>query len=206
MLLVAAVAVIGFGVPLAVSVQARYRDDALLTLSAEASRAAVSVPGSVARDNDPPELPDPAAGVDVALYGADGLRLVGEGPSRADAAVAAALRGDHVSSSREDLVVVVPISNQETIVGAVRTSMAKSVVADRTHRTWAAMAGLAAAVLVAAGLLAARRSRSLALPLARLRSDADVIGAGGEVPVRPDTGVVEIDAVHAALAQAATRH
>jgi signal transduction histidine kinase len=205
MLLVATVAVLGFGVPLAVSVQARYRDEALLTLSEEAARAAVSVPGSFARDNDPPELPDPAAGVDVALYGTDGRRLLGEGPSRADVAVDAALRGDRAQQSRGDLVVAVPISDQEIVVGAVRTSMSESVVTDRTHRTWAAMAALAAAVLVATGLLAARRSRSLALPLARLRTDAEVIGAGGEVPARPDTGVVEIDAVHAALAQAATR-
>lgn len=32
-----------------------------------------------------------------------------------------------------------------------------------------------------------------------------MIGDGGEVPPRPDTGVVEIDAVHAALTQAASR-
>jgi len=42
-------------------------------------------------------------------------------------------------------------------------------------------------------------------PLGQLCADAEIVGAGGEVPHRPDTGVVEIDAVHAALADAATR-
>lgn len=204
MLLVAAVAVTGFGVPLALSVQARYRDEARLTLSEEAARAAVAVPGSFARDNDLPELPDPADDIDVALYDREGRRLLGEGPPRADAAVEAALRGG-ATARGGDLVVAVPISDKEVIVGAIRTATAPSVVAARTHRTWAAMAALALVVLLAASLLAARKSRSLAQPLARLRADADVIGDGGEVPVRSATGVVEIDAVHAALSQAAGR-
>ena len=203
MLLVAVVAVAGFGVPLAVSVQARYHDEALLTLSEEAAGAAVAVPGSFARDNDVPELPDPADDVDVALYGTDGQRVLGEGPAQADAAVTAALGAGDDQKTPDDLVVAVPISEEEVIVGAVRTSMPTSVVADRTHRTWAAMAGLAAGVLLAAGLLAARRSRSLARPLGQLRADADVIGAGGEVPARPDSGIEEIDAVRTALTQAA---
>lgn len=204
MLLIAAVAVAGFGVPLAVSVQARYHDEALLTLSEEAARAAVAVPGSFARDNDVPELPDPVDDVDVALYGIDGQRVLGEGPAHADGAVTAALGTGGDQQNRDDLVVAVPISEEEIIVGAVRTSMPTSVVAARTHRTWATMAALAAGVLLAAGLLAARRSRSLTRPLDQLRADADVIGAGGEVPTRPDSGIEEINAVHAALTQAAT--
>jgi len=205
MLLVAVVAVAGFGLPLAVSVQARYHDEALLTLSEEAARAAVAVPGSFARDNDEPELPDPVDDVDVALYGTDGRRILGEGPGRADAAVLVALGAADDRQRRGDLVVAVPISQEEVVVGAVRTSLPASVVANRTHRTWAAMAALAIGVLVAAGLLAARWSRSLVRPLRELRADAAVIGAGGEVLARPDTGIEEIDAVHAALTQAAAR-
>lgn len=205
MLLVAAVAVAGFGVPLALSVQARYRDEARLTLSEETARAVLAVPGSFARDQDPPELPDPTGNVQVALYDTSGRRLQGEGPNRGDAAVRAALRGTASRGGPGDLVVALPVSSEEAVVGVIRTSISGEVVSARTHRTWAAMGALAAGVLVATGLLAAWRSRSLALPLAQLRTDADVIGAGGEVPGRPDTGVVEIDEVHGALAQAATR-
>lgn len=205
MLLVAVVAVAGFGLPLALSVQALYRDEALLVLSEEAARAAVAVPGSFAREGDEPELPDAAADVAVALYGGDGRRLQGTGPERADAVVEAALRNGTAQRDRPRLVVAFPISDEEIVVGAIRTSIPVGVVTGRTRRTWATMAALASGVLAAAGLLAAQRSRSLARPLARLRADAEVIGTGGEAPPWPGTGVVEIDEVHAALAEAATR-
>lgn len=204
-LLVAALAVIGFGLPLGLSVQALYRDEARLMLSEEAARAAVAVPASFARDKDLPELPETTGDVQVALYGADGRRVLGSGPARADAAVTAALRGGPSQLRRSDLVVAFPISEEEVVVGAIRASISADVVASRTHRTWAAMSGLALLVLVAAGLLAARRSSSLARPLAQLRTDADLLGAGGELDIHPSTGIVEIDAVHAALAEAATR-
>lgn len=205
MLLAAAVAVVGFGLPLAASVRARNYNDTLLTLSAEAASAAVVIPGSFARDNDIPEIPDPESNVDVALYGTDGRKVLGEGPATADVHVQAVLRTGVAEQSRGDLVVVVPISNEEVVVGAVRTSVDEGVVVDRTRRAWAAMAALALGVLAIAGIISARRSRSLTRPLAQLRADADVIGAGGEVTRRPPTGVEEIDSVHEALADAATR-
>ncbi len=205
MLLVAGLAVAGFGIPLALSVQALYRDEALLMLAEQAARAAVAVPGTFARDNDLPELPDHVGDVDVALYDAAGDRVVGMGPAHADTAVSQALRDGSAQRRLSDLVVAFPISDQENVVGVIRTSIPGDVVAARTRATWAAMAGLAVAVLVAAGLLAARRSRSLVRPLARLRTDAEVIGAGGELPAQPETGILEIDSVHAALAVSAGR-
>ena len=205
MLLIAALAVAGFGLPLALSARALYGDEALLLLSEEAARAAVAVPASFARDRDLPELPTSARGVDVALYDATGRRVVGTGPDRADDAVNAALHGRTVQHRRTNLVVARPISDEETVVGAVRAGTPADVVVNRTRRTWAAMTGLAVAVLAVAGLLAAHRSKSLARPLARLRADADVLGGGGELLPRPATGIIEIDAVHGALADAARR-
>lgn len=205
MLLVAGLAVTGFGIPLAFSIQALYRDEALLILSEEAARAAVAVPGSFARDNDLPELPEGSGDVEVALYDVAGNRVLGTGPARADTAVAEALRDGAAQRRLSDLVVAFPISDQEQVVGVVRTSIPADVVASRTRRTWAGMAGLAAVVLLGAGLLAARRSRNLTLPLASLRMDAGVIGAGGELPPRPATGIVEIDTVRTALAESGSR-
>lgn len=204
-LLIATVAVAGFGVPLAWSVHALYRDEALLMLSEQASRAAVTVPVSFAEGHDLPELPPQTTDVQVALYGADGTRLVGRGPSRADAPVLATLRDGAPQRHPSDYIVTVPINNEATIVGAIRTSSPPGAVTGRTLQTWAMMAALALAVLAAAGVLAARRSRHLTRPLDQLRGDADVLGGGGELPARPVTGVAEIDAVHAALTQAATR-
>ena len=203
-LLIAVAAVAGFGVPLALSVQARNVDTALLTLAEEASRAAAAVPGSFESEQDVPELPASGADVDIALYDSAGRRLLGRGP-QSDTTVSSALAARSTQRNRSDLVVVYPISFEERIVGAVRASTPRSVVDARTHRTWAAMAVLGAGVLVAAGVVSALRSRSLARPLADLRADADTLGRGGEVPRRPRTGMVEIDVVQDALVDAATR-
>ncbi len=205
MLLVATVAVAGFGIPLALSVRATYRDEALLSLSEEASRAAVAVAPSFARNNDLPELPTPAPDSHVALYDTTGRRIVGQGPTTADEAVSQALTGATGRRQGRDLVVAIPVSENEHVVGAIRTSQPGNVVASRTARTWLAMGALAALILAATSLLAARRSRTLAKPLSQLRDDADVIGAGGEVPARDATGIDEIDEIHSAITEAATR-
>lgn len=202
MLLVAIIALAGFGIPLGLSVQARYRDDTLLTLSAEASSAAVAVPGSFATAHDVPELPDPARDVDVALYDVAGRRVAGEGPTRSDATVAAALTRGLAQRNRAALVVAIPISNEEVVVGAIRASRPAQVVAGRVHRTWGAMAALALAVFAATGVVALRWSRSLTAPLNRLRNDAETMGGGGELPERPPSGIEEIDTVHQALMEA----
>lgn len=205
MLLVATVAVTGFGVPLALSVRTTYRGEALLGLSEEASRAAVVISPSFARNHDIPELPPAGTDTHVALYDVNGRRLVGQGPATADASVIGALRGATGSRQGHDLVVAIPVSENETVVGAIRASQPSTVVARRTTRTWLAMGVLAAAILGATSMLAARRSRALSRPLWELRDDADVIGAGGEVPTRQPSGIDEIDTIHSAIVDAATR-
>ncbi|MDE0805072.1 MAG: HAMP domain-containing sensor histidine kinase [Acidimicrobiales bacterium] len=205
MLLVAVIAVTGFGIPLAVSVRDRNYDEALLSLSEEAATAAVAVPGSFARDNDLPEIPDPLDDIDVALYDTSGTRLLGEGPPSATPAVRSVLDTGAASRDRNALEVVVPVSDNEIVVGAIRTSQPEQVVIYRTVRAWAAMAALAGAVLAVTGLVASRRSRTLARPLADLHEDATTIGSGGEILHRKATGITEIDAVQATLARASTR-
>lgn len=122
MLLIAAVAVLGFGVPLAWSVHAFYRDEALLVLSEQASGAAVTVPLSFGGGNDLPELPAQTPDVSVALYDATGNRVLGSGPAQADAAVLATLREGTPQRRAQDYVVAVPINNEATVVGVIRAS------------------------------------------------------------------------------------
>jgi len=205
MLGIAVLAVVGFGVPLALSVQRLYRDDALLRLSEEATRAVVTVPVTFGPERDPPELPASSAGVDLALYDPSGRRLQGTGPDRADTAVLAALRDGAAQRDQAALVVAVPVGSQELVVAAVRAAVTPGEVTRRVRRTWAGMAVLGLAVLSVAGAVAARRSRSLARPLGRLRADAQLLGDGGEPPGRPPTGVSEIDDLAGALVLAADR-
>ena len=176
MLLVALIALVGFGVPLALTVQSRQIDESLLVLSAEAARAAVDVPGSFGVENDRPELPDPGSNISTALYDLDGRLVVGDGPPTADPTVAAALRAGTVQQSSTELVVALPVSHEEQVVGAIRTRMDPALVTDRVHRTWLSMAALAGGVLAAAGALAVARSRHLARPMVRLRDAARALG------------------------------
>lgn len=205
MLATAVVALLGFGLPLALSVQTLYRDEALLVLAEQAAEAAVAVPGSFAREADPPELPDFGPDVDVALYDRTGRRLQGVGPATADGPVRAVLRGSGAGQQRGALVVAVPVSESERVVAAVRLSTPAYAAARRTRRTWGLMAGLAALVLAGAGLFAADRSRRLARPLDELRDDAVRLGTGGTLAPRSDSGLPEVDAVRAALVDAGRR-
>ncbi len=203
MILTATLAVVGFGIPLGLAVRTLYRDEALLMLSESAAQAVIAVPASFIRDQDPPELPDFGPDIDAALYDTDGRRLQGTGPERADAAVDAALRGDRAAHRSGQLVVAAPVSENEQVVAVVRVSTPPDVVARRTTRTWAAMAGLAILVVGLAGLIGSSRSRRLARPLSDLRDDAALVGTGLELPERRDSGIPEIQAVRVALAEAA---
>ena len=203
MILVAVLAVAGFGVPLAVAVRARSHDEVRLRLSREANRAAVAVPGSFARDQDTPELPAPAEDTDVALYDAAGELVVGNGPGRADPTVLAALAAGTAEQDRRRFVVAIPVSEEEVVVGAIRAATPAGVVSAGIWRTWALMALWAGAVLGAATLVGLRRSRTLTRPLALLRDDASIVGSGGELAVRQPSGVPEIDAIGGALRTAA---
>ena len=205
MLLVAALAVAGFGVPLALAVQTGHRNDALLLLSQQAATAVVAVPATFLREDDEPELPRAADGVHLALYVAPGRKVQGQGPQTADDAVLAVLRGEGAQRRPDGLVVAFPVSEDEEVVAVVRASTPPAVVAQRTRRTWAGMAGLALLVLVVAGVQADRRSQRLARPLNELAADAALVGTGRDLPVRAAGDVEEIDAVRRALVQAARR-
>ncbi|MEO5975505.1 MAG: HAMP domain-containing sensor histidine kinase [Ilumatobacteraceae bacterium] len=202
---VCALAVIGFGIPLALAVQNQYRDEALLKLSEAAAQSAVAVPGSFASQSDTPELPIFESDVDIALYDIHGRRVVGVGPELADSPVTDTLRTGTAQRIRNDLIVTFPISDQEFVVGAIRASSPNSAVTAKTLKTWALMSAWSLLILAVAGVVAARRSHSLVLPLGQLRADADVIGDGGELPFREPSGIIEIDTVRNALAAAAAR-
>lgn len=202
---VAVLAVMGFGAPLALAVQARYRDLGLLSVQEAAARAVIAVPADFVSAGDLPELPTAFGSSQVGLYGPSGRLLVGSGPATAPAEVRTVLASGVQRSDRGALTVVMPVQQKEKVVGAVLASLPASVVAHQTYRAWALMAGLAVLVVAGTGAVAVDRSRRLSAPLAMLRGDAEVIGGGGGVDVRRPSGVAEIDDVHDALATAARR-
>src|SRR5690242_3799945 len=93
-----ALAVVAFGVPLGYAAQRLYHDEEVQRLQREAAEAAQRVPGNFATSRDPVELPS-ENGIRFTLYGPDGRRAAGRGPSSADETTRAALGGKVADAS-----------------------------------------------------------------------------------------------------------
>lgn len=193
---VAALAVALFAVPLGLAVARLYRDQEVINLQRQATLAGLAVPVDFASSSDPVELPHIAGTRQLAVYGTDRRLVSGAGPSLGDAAVARALSG-HVADGVQGttLVVAVPLSVNERVFATVRASVPRSLVDSKVHRTWLAMAGLAGAAVVVAGLLGIRQSRRLARPIIRLADDAHRLGEGDFTVTPSPSGIAEIDQV-----------
>lgn len=195
---VAATAVILFGIPLAIGLQQTYRDEEVLRLQRDTIAATRSI-DTGATSGDRPELPHFAG--QVALYGEALGRIAGSGPARADATVrrAIASRAPQRSDTSGPLVVAIPIFHNERIVGAVRGERTQTAVTARTHHAWLWLAAGAAALIALAILAAFGLGRWLARPLESLAAVARRVGAGDFAARAPREGIVEVDALAAAL-------
>ncbi len=200
------VAVVAFGVPLGIAARRLYSNEATLRLERAAASSAILVPQSFQQSHDPVELPRPAKGIDVSLYGPNGRRVTGFGPSRADPIVEAAIRGAaNTGTFGPELVAAIPLTSNERVYGVLRAAMRQDRVADRIWRTWAAMGGTAVAALLLAALVAWRQTRRLVRPVRELASAADRLGAG-DFSVRPaPTGIEELDIVAHTLGRTSER-
>ncbi len=199
-------AVLLFGVPLAIAAARLFTDDERSELERVALRAAVAVPSDVASRHQPVTLPDGGGSVRVGVYGLTGDRLAGRGPGAGGRAVRTALRGRVVDTeTATELVVVVPVRSAEGVVGVVRSSSSRAELRDRVRLTWAAMAGLALLAGVCATFFAAVQSRRLTRPLQRLESVAEDLGAGDFSSRAETSGVGEIDRTGQALNRTAQR-
>jgi signal transduction histidine kinase len=203
---IATLAVVCFGIPLALSVQRALKDDAISTLEREAARAAIEAPRNASLA-DPIELPKPIEdGVRLAVYNATGTKVAGTGPDAADDATASALGGQLASSaSGSELIVGWPLTANEVTYGAVRAALPEDTFTSKVHHAWALMVLLGALVIAAAALVAWRQSRRLAQPVAALTAAVERLGAGDfDVAVAP-SGVAELDHAGATLQTTATR-
>jgi signal transduction histidine kinase len=204
---VAAATLALFALPLAIVVRDGYRDQELLRLQRDTVAAARQIDLGTSA-GDPVELP---AGPDrIAVYDATGRRVAGRadaGPARADRLVvdATRLRRPTTRTASGALIAAVPLLTGERVTGAVRAQRSDAVVVRRAHRTWLALAGVAAAVLVLAALAAVALARRLARPLERVAVAAERLG-DGDFSVRAPRGAIgEVDAIADALDLTATR-
>ena len=199
-LAVTAMAVVLLGLPLALAVQHLYHSEAVVRLEREAARATTRVPDSFGSSGDPVELPAGSGQTRLALYSLDGRLVTGMGPAAMDEPVRAAFGGRVAEQTIDDqIVVAVPVADEERVVAVVRAALPASVVDARVRRAWLIMAGLAAGAVAVAALVARALAGRLSRPVDALARAAARLGEGDFSVRAGRSGVAEVDAVASTL-------
>lgn len=201
---VTTLALVLFGVPLAMLARSMVDETAVLRLERQAVLAARSVPPRRATADDI-ELPG-SDGVDYAFYDPSGARVVGEGPSTADALTEQALANAIVDGEvGETFVVAVPIVGDEAVIGALRAQQATALIDRRAQQIFVLLAALAAGVVVVAAFVASVLAARITRPIGRLRDATVQLGTGDFAIDPPSSTIPELSQTAAALAATARR-
>lgn len=206
--LAAAVAVVLFGFPLAVTAAHYAQLYKVLDLERQAEKAAsrVAADMSVGAGPDPDELHDDGELTFLSVYDTDGKWLLGRGPSQPDEFVLEAA-GGRVQTGVDggDLVAAAPVTHDGNVVGVVRVSGSRSTLLWPLVVAWAGMAALALASVGGVWLLARRQVVRLTRPLDDLSEAARRVGDGDFSVRLPGGRYPEIDAVGSSLNRTAVR-
>lgn len=203
-ILVTLLAVVLFGVPLALAVRSRYLDQTELELERAADLAAATLPADFTQPGV--ELPSVESSLVLGVYDTSGQRVAGDGPITADPLVRRALTGTEASGSdRGNLVAAIPVAVDGRTVGALRAAEPASVTAAEFRSAWLVMAGLAALALALSALVARNLASRLAEPVSDLRDAAVRLGDGDFTSRAPSSGIAELDEVASALSTTAER-
>ncbi|MEU2421092.1 HAMP domain-containing sensor histidine kinase [Streptomyces sp. NPDC007851] len=191
----ALVAVVLLAVPLALAIRSSLYADQRDTLERSALAAAVRVSPDFVT-GDPVELPKPPSGGHLGLYDSHRRLRAGDGPRPGDTPVRRSLGGAAVRGrAGADLVVAVPVSHAEKVIGVVRASTPVATVRDRVIAAWTLLLGVAALALTVAVLVARRQARALAAPLEDLSRHCRAVTEGDLTARAARSGLAEIDQV-----------
>ena len=195
-----------FGIPLAVAVGRYFVTDEQHELERIADVAAIAVSGDLARAGQPSVLPSHEPGVQVSVYAKSGALVTGPGPARSGGLVRQAVHGAAATGNMGNrIAVAVPVSDGDTVVGAILVTVGRGEVYARVARAWLAMAGLAAVAVGVTWLIARRQARRLAAPLEQLAGAASRLGDGDFSVRTMPAGITEIDTVNTSLDRTAGR-
>ncbi|MEP7046306.1 MAG: HAMP domain-containing sensor histidine kinase [Ilumatobacteraceae bacterium] len=195
-----------FGVPLTLLVDRLVEDDATLRVERQAVLTARNVPGDFHTSGDPVELPAAVDGVTMALYDATGTLVSGDGPQRADAPVQRALANEIATTeSHGAIVVAIPVTADETVVGAIRAGRSTSHSDGRTLRIDFVIGALGCAVIGIGAIVAYVVAGRLARPVRQLRDAAVKLGDGDFTITISPSRIPELDDAAAALEVTARR-
>ncbi|MET8243914.1 HAMP domain-containing sensor histidine kinase [Streptomyces sp. NPDC005202] len=191
----ALVAVVLLAVPLALAIRSSLYAGQRDTLERAALSGAVRVSPDYVT-GDPVELPAPPVGGRLGLYDQQARLRAGSGPRAGDAVVRRALGAQVVRArSGGDLVVAVPVSHEERVIGVVRASTPADAVRYRVVAVWAVLLGVAALALAVAVVVARRQARSLAAPLEDLSRHCRAVTEGDLSARAAPSSITEIDQV-----------
>jgi signal transduction histidine kinase len=199
MMLLATVAVLLFGLPLAVAVQRTDYAEANAALQRDATRAVAVVPDNVLQAGRGLQAPHIDGTSRIALYDVAGTLLAGAGP--AQSALASAVRDgkEHTGHEAGQLVVIAPVLSDAGVAGSVRAAVPLSQIRSRILKAWAGLIALALLVLAVTYVVAGRAARRIAIPFEQLTDAVRALGAGTFDVRLPRWGLQEADAAAAAL-------
>jgi signal transduction histidine kinase len=195
-----------FGIPLGVAAARYIVADEHHELERIADTAAVTVSGDLTAADGTARLPTTEADVQVAVYRANGTRILGTGPEPTPSLVNRALHGGVASGDLPGrYAAAVPVSDGDTVTGAVLATAGHAQAYQRIRLAWLAMAGLALLAITIAWLIARRLTRRLTRPLGAIEAAADRLGRGDFNVRTHRSGIAELDSVGASLDTTAAR-
>jgi len=205
MVAVTTVAVVVFAIPLVVALGDLHREEEFVRMEKAAAEAAAEIPARFPHTTKPIDIAAPGHRV-IGLYDRTRTRIAGRGPIRGDRIVAAGLRGD--VTDRETglrLLASLPVTRGEKVVAALRVSVPKSVVTDRTRNDVLLMGAIGLAAVAVSAAIAVWQSRRLARPVTRLADVARRLGDGDFTVRAEPSSIPEVDSVSRALERTAGR-
>ncbi|MCX5387520.1 HAMP domain-containing sensor histidine kinase [Streptomyces sp. NBC_00083] len=189
------IALVLLAVPLGLAIRSSFFADERDALERAALAGAVRVSPDFAT-GDPVELPAAAAGQQLGLYGPGPRLKGGSGPPSGDQAVRQALATAEVRSrTGTNLVVAVPVSHNERVIGVVRASTATQDIWRRILAGWGALLAVALIALAVAILVARRQARALTAPLEDLSRQCRAVTDGDLTARARPSPIAEIDQV-----------
>lgn len=203
---VAAFVLLGLGIPFAVIAQRSILDSEVVRLQAAAATTLIEVDVPIDLNQLAVLASQPGPPPTFAIYGTDGIRIFGHGPSVGDRAVTDAASGTTSSTTDASIVVATPITGaDEVVVGVLRLDESFARVDGQTRIVWLTMAIAATIALGLAWLIASQLGERLSGPIVHLANEASRIGHGGVLERQPPTGIDEIDLLGATLTEGSER-
>lgn len=185
------VSLVLLGVPLAITTRTVLIDREVRRLQVLASQVALGIGGNF--PTDIPEITAPA-GVSAAVYDPNGARRAGTGPATPGPATSGALRGrPETTTSGGTILVVVPVTQSETVLAAVRIEEPLSRLNRAVGLAWGIELAAVVIALGAGVLVAQWQARALTKPLEQLAASATAITLGDLSVRAPGSRVREVN-------------